>query len=139
MKRIWTFGAAGLCAGAMAATVSLAQSGGGYVTQIQQPVLPASFYARYTGHNLAPAICNQQAEALGWTARMNQINAGNDNVLRMRAIIASLEALLVISRQCEETPGARTELDNFTNSRNGAITTCRQIASNPASCLQSPF
>lgn len=110
----------------------------GYATQIANPGLPPSFYARYSGRNLSQAECNNQANELGWASRMNAMSR-DDTILLLRATIASSEAVIVITRQCENLPGAKQAMDSFANTRNAAISTCRSISTDPGACLRSPF
>ena len=112
----------------------------GYSTRIANPGLPASFYARYSGHDLSQAECNNQATATGWAARLDAMrNNETDTVTLTRAIIASLEGMIVITRQCENIPGAKGAMDGWAAQRAGAIATCRSISTDPAICLRSPF
>ena len=112
---------------------------GPYRNQIKDPILPASFYSRYTAQNLAPAECNRQSDALGWRSKVDAVNASGNLILQLRGIAAEMEALLVISRQCENTPGAQAELDNFARQRTAAIENCLGLSNDSAICRKSPY
>ena len=110
--------------------------GGNYATSIREPGLPASFYARYTGHNLTKEECLSQNNALGWnTTGFDR----NDTILMLRAAIALTEAGIIIIRQCENNPQAVQQMQIWATQRSASIATCRQVATDPAICLRSPF
>lgn len=110
----------------------------GYETQVVNPGLPASFYARYTGRNLSQAECNNQANELGWGPRTDALPR-DSTVLLLRASIANLEAMIVITRQCENLPGAKPAMASWATSRTAAISTCQSISTDPGACLRAPF
>lgn len=113
---------------------SASTTGAVYKIQIPNPVMPQSFYAEHSGYNLPIDECNRQSNDPVWSARFNAL-PHNSSAEAMRAVIISEEALLIVSRQCEQVPGGLQELQNILQHRAQVITTCQQMASSPDYCL----
>ena len=80
----------------------------------------------------AATVAERRLESL--TAR-----AGSDNVLRMRGIIATLDATRAAYTPCLPDARARAKIDEAVALKAQTLTTCRRIASAPDTCERTPF
>lgn len=113
---------------------------GGYRYQVQDPVMPQSFYNWLSGRNLPIEKCNEIGNSPRMSALLEQGKqlAAQGTFGALRAVIVIDESAIVLMRQCEQDPQAKQQLDYFVNVRADAVRNCKQIASDPSACL-APF
>ncbi|MBX3594062.1 hypothetical protein [Sphingomonas sp.] len=113
--------------------------GGNYRTQIPDPILTASWYNRYTAHNLPLAECKAQANGdvqRNLAARIKPMQSTGSAAYSARAAAIMLEFAMVVFRQCEQDPQLAPVLTQLSNTRRQTIQTCRQVATGPSMCTE---
>ena len=97
-----------------------------------------SMSARYSGRGLDPATCQAQLNPVADRMNRTTASAGGNTVLLLRAIIATVDESVAISRQCLPNSEVQAFIDSELVKRANSLVTCRQISS-ADNCEVSPF